>query len=51
MQLLPDDPSTVSVLEVTNDGRWLCMQVARDENRAVENHGVNGKFAKARSNQ
>jgi len=36
MQQLPDDPSTVSVLEVTNDGRWLCMQVARNDNRAVE---------------
>ena len=50
MQQLPDDPSTVSVLEVT-DGRKLCMQVARDDNRAVENYGVNGKFVKARSDQ
>jgi len=51
MQQLPDDPSTVPVLEVTKDGRWLCMQVARNDNRAVENYGVDGKFVKARFNQ
>ena len=51
MQQLPDDPSTVSVLDVKKDGRWLCMQVTRNDNRAVENHGVNGKFVKARSDQ
>ena len=51
MQQLPDDQSTVSVLEVKKDGRWLCMQVASNDNRAVENYGVNGEFVKARSDQ
>ena len=28
-----------------------CVQVAKNDNRAVENHGVSGKFVKARYDQ